>query len=261
MNGFLRHVGPIERIGPTTLQLELARHHLNFGGRLHGGMVMTLVCAGAETIARDSAAAPVELVALDVQFVVAVQGAGSVEVQVECSRSTRTLVFLRIVLWAASKCLATGSAIYRVLAQSTVPPLLTETPPLQGWRPVKWTEPFSAQVGLVYERTRADGLDNALFQADATRSADAATLLHDAVGMFVADIFCGRVARAAGGGRCVTLAMQVRRLGDVSLGDWVEMAPQVRLGGSPVLHVDGSLCCGGRPVLAVASVWKLLGAS
>lgn len=261
MSGFLAHVGPFERGGAAALQLRLAPQHLNFGGRLHGGMVMTLVCAGAEAAAREAACAAVEMVTLDVQFMVAVQAPACVQVEVACSRRTRTLVFLRVELRSAGQCLATASAIYRVLAEPGVLPPRAAPPSLDGWNPVAWNEPFSAHVGRVYERRRGDGLTDALFQADATRTACHAPVLHEGMGLFVADIFCGRAARAAAGGRCVTLAMQVRRLGAVPQDGWATLVPQVRQGGAPVLHVDGLLCCGDRPVLAVASVWKLLGAS
>jgi acyl-coenzyme A thioesterase PaaI-like protein len=261
VSGFLAHTGPIARIGPTRLRLEMARRHLNFGGRLHGGMVMTTMCAAAESVARDTAGAAVELVTLDVQFMVAQRGPALVEAEVECSRCTRTLVFLRVVLSSAGNCLATASAIYRVSARPSIPPALAEPPSREGWGLVQWNEPFSEHVGALYERKREDGLTDALFQVDATRMAGHAPVLHDGMSLFVADIFCGRAARAAAGGRCVTLAMQARRFGDVPLGDWAELVPAVRHGGDSVLHVDGTLRCGGRPVLAIASAWKLLGAT
>ncbi len=265
--GFLAHTGPLERVTPNALALDLAPHHLNIGGRLHGGMVMTLISAAAEATALDAAArsqagALAEMLSLDVQFISAALGGARVQAEVRPTRVTRTMVFLTIELRTSDECLATAAAVYRIVpagADEPVPP--APAPSLVGWDVAVWREPFARHIGLAHERTLASGFKACLFQADPTRLCAHAPLLHDGMALFVADVFTGRASSLASQGRCVTLSMQVRRLGDVPAGAWAEFRPEVRQVSPSVVFTDGTLCVGDRPVMAVASVWKVLGAT
>lgn len=264
--GFLAHTGPMERTGPLSLALTLQSHHLNIGGRFHGGMVMTFISAAAEAVAREAAArtqagAGAEMLSLDIQFISAALGDARVQAVVEPTRVTRTMVFLTIQLRAGDECLATAAAVYRIASSDIAAEVTVAQPPsLVGWDTAVWREPFSHHVGLTYERTQADGLKAALFQADPSRLSEHAPILHDGMALFVADVFTGRASSLASKGRCVTLSMQVRRLGDVPAGGWVEFTPEVRQVSPSVVFTDGTLSCAGRAVMAVASVWKVLGA-
>ena len=60
---------------------------------------------------------------------------------------------------------------------------------------------------------------------------------------------------AAGGGGAHTAD------GKLPAGAWAEFRPEVRQVSSSVVFTDGTLCVGDRPVMAVASVWKVLGAT
>lgn len=264
--GFLAQTGPLVRTGLHSLALTLQPQHLNIGGRLHGGMVMTLISAAAEAVARDAAArtqvgASAEMLSQDVQFISAALGSANVQAEVKPTRVTRTMVFLTIELRTGDECLATAAAVYRIVPPGAEAPVMTPpVPTLVGWEPAVWREPFSHHVGLAYERTRADGLKVALFRADPCRLSEHAPILHDGMALFVADVFTGRASYQASKGRCVTLSMQVRRLGDVPAGGWVEFTPEVRQVSQSVVFTDGTLTFAGRAVMVVASVWKVLGA-
>lgn len=265
--GFLAHIGPLERTGPNGLALSLQPHHLNIGSRLHGGMVLTLISAAAESTAMNAAAqaqagARAEMLSLDVQFISAALGGVRVQAEVRPTRVTRTMVFLTIELRAGEECLATAAAVYRIVPPGTnEPESPAPAPSLEGWDEAVWREPFSRHIGLAYERTLASGFKACLFQADPTRLCAHAPLLHDGMALFAADVFTGRASSLASQGRCVTLSMQVRRLGDVPAGAWAEFRPDVRQVSSSVVFTDGTLFVGDRPVMAVASVWKVLGAT
>jgi uncharacterized protein (TIGR00369 family) len=266
-SGFLVHTGPLERTGPYSLGLNLQPHHLNIGGRLHGGMVMTLISAAAEIVARDAVlqtqtGAGIVMLSLDIQFISAALGGVRVRAEVTPTRVTRTMVFLTIRLITGDECLATAAAVYRIVPAGTecaLPPM--SVPCLEGWSPTVWREPFSQHIGPAYERTLASGLKEALFEAAPSRLCVHSPVLHDGMSLFMADVFTGRASSLVSGGRCVTLSMQVRRFGDVPAGAWAEFRPEVRQVSPSVVFTDGTLTCAGRPVMAVSSMWKVLGAT
>ncbi|KQX95827.1 PaaI family thioesterase [Variovorax sp. Root473] len=273
--GFLAHVGPIThdahdtQDGAGSTVLPLGPHHLNIGGRFHGGMVMTLAVAALERAAGEAAArggggADVRMLSMDVQFISAALGGARVRADVERTRVTRTMVFLTARLSADGECLATLGAVYRIVApgaEAEEPPAAPARPDTAGWAQAVWREPFSRHVGSVYECTTPEGGMSALFEVDASRACARRPVMHDGMALFIADVFTGRASARASMGRCVTLGMQVRRLGDVAAGAWPRFETHVRKVSPSVVFTDGVLSCGGQPVMTVASVWKILGAS
>lgn len=267
--GYLAHIGPLQQVAPDTLALQMQPNHLNIGGRLHGGIVMALISAAAEgaalaAVAQVRPGACAEMLTLDVHFVSAALEGSQVQAQATPTRVTRTMVFLTVVLNAGEECLATAQGVYRIVSPGADESLSSmPVPSLEGWDAAMWREPFARHIGVAYERTLSNGFKACLFQADPTRLCSNAPLMHDGMALFVADVFTGRASSTAAKaqGRCVTLNMQVRRFGDVPAGAWVEFRPKVRHLSSSVVFTDGTLVVGERPVMAVSSVWKVLGAS
>lgn len=268
-DGFAALVGPMERLGSLAFGLVLEPHHLNFAGRFHGGMMLTLVTTACGEVARDEAlrAGPemvAELLSLDCSFVSAASRGARVRAEVDITRVTRTVAFLSARVSTGNEILATASSTFRIgVRQSDAPePARLEEPAIEGWSPMVAREPFAQRVAPVLERRNGAGSGRAGFRASADRlDAQGRGVLHEGMSLFVADVFCGRAAVAASGSYCVTLGMQVRRFGDAAAGSWVEFEPRVRHVTPSVVFVDGSLTVQDRTCLEVSSMWKVLGAA
>ncbi|MFA7386440.1 MAG: hotdog domain-containing protein [Thiohalobacteraceae bacterium] len=267
--GFVAHVGPIERLGSRAFGLVLEPHHLNFAGRFHGGMMLTLVRTACGEVARDEAlrarsGVMAELLSLDCSFVSAALEGAQVRAEVDITRLTRTVAFLSTRVHAGDQVLATASSSFKIgVRQGGAPgPAGPEEPTTEGWSPMVTREPFAQRVAPVHERQDGAATKRAGFRVTPDRlDAHGRGVLHEGMSLFVADVFCGRAAVAASGSHCVTLGMQARRFGDAPAGSWVEFEPRVRHVAPSVVFVDGSFTVQDRIWLEVSSVWKVLGAT
>jgi acyl-coenzyme A thioesterase PaaI-like protein len=267
--GFEGLVGPLRALGPHALELVIESRHLNPYGRLHGGMVMTmLVSACARTALVEARRAGEEagatLLSLDCQFIGAAELGMAVRTEVSVVRVTRTMAFLSARMAGDGQVLASAAATYRiglVEPPPPAPPDATPDPVREGWPPLVLSGGFSRHVAPLFERVGEDGVRRGALWVDATRTdALGRGVLHEGMALYAADIFCGRAAHRAVGSRAVTLGMQLRRYTDVAVGAWVTFVPQVRQVAGPVAFVDGTFTVNGRACLGVSSLWKVIGA-
>ena len=268
---FEAHTGPIERLDRHSFALQLAPHHLNFAGRFHGGMVLTLLTSAGTQVAREAAAERVgpqaiaELLSLDCNFISAAQGAARVVAEVEVTRVTRTVVFLSVGIAAGDEVLSRASAVYRIGAPGPVVPdarvaVGAALEPGATWSRLVTSEPLGNHLAPVYERALPGGPRCARFRVDSNRLASDG-MLHEGMALYVADVFTGRMAVAASGARCVTLGMQARRFAAAPPGAWIEFEPRLRHAMPSVVFVDGSFTAAGQVLYEVSTVWKVLGAA
>ncbi|MGI4902078.1 MAG: PaaI family thioesterase [Janthinobacterium lividum] len=98
---------------------EVEARHLNFGQRLHGGMLMTLQTTLLSQVAADAmhATAPsakLKLVSFNCDFIGSVTTGAMVYCDAAVTRLTRSLVFVSGSLGRGDALLMTGAAIYRI---------------------------------------------------------------------------------------------------------------------------------------------------
>lgn len=117
--GFEARIGPlyvrfddaVARIG-----VRVVEHHLNPGGRLHGGMSMTLVDEAAALAAFRALGADARFatISLNCDFMAAGAVGDWVEAEAEIVRQTRRLLFVRARAFTADRLLLTASGIWRL---------------------------------------------------------------------------------------------------------------------------------------------------
>ncbi len=117
--GFIGHVGPLwERPGPDgPLYAFLAepKHH-NRRGVVQGGMLMTFADrAMGMTAWHANGQRPQTTIQFTMQFVDAVQIGEFVEAECTIIRRTRSLIFMRALLKAGPRAVATADGIWKTL--------------------------------------------------------------------------------------------------------------------------------------------------
>jgi uncharacterized protein (TIGR00369 family) len=92
------------------------KRHLNLGGVVHGGMLMSFAddALGA-TVWQSVARKPCTTVQLNTQFVSPVRLGEFVEVRAEVLRATRTLVFVRGVLQVGGRTVIHADGVWKIL--------------------------------------------------------------------------------------------------------------------------------------------------
>ena len=92
------------------------RRHLNLGGVVHGGMLMSFAddALGA-TVWQAVGRKPCTTVQLSTQFVSPVRLGELVEVRAEVLRATRTVVFVRGVLEVAGRTVVHADGVWKIL--------------------------------------------------------------------------------------------------------------------------------------------------
>jgi uncharacterized protein (TIGR00369 family) len=92
------------------------QRHLNLGGVVHGGMLMSFAddALGA-TIFQAVGRRPVTTIQLNTQFVSPVRLGELVEVRAEVLRATRTVVFVRGVLEVAGRTVVHADGVWKIL--------------------------------------------------------------------------------------------------------------------------------------------------
>ena len=117
--GFEARIGPLffrpEGAGPR-IGVRVAEHHLNPGGRLHGGMLMTLVDEAVALAAFRAlgTGARFATISLNCDFMAAGVAGDWGEAEAEIVRRTRRLLFVRANAFTADRQLLTASGIWRL---------------------------------------------------------------------------------------------------------------------------------------------------
>ncbi len=268
--GFAGHIGPLHRLPDgLVFRLDMQPHHLNWGGRLHGGMVLALHTTAMHQVAADLAGAGrrAVLMALHVDFMDSVPGRHEVSVQVQTTQARRSLAFVACRVIVAGRVVSRAEASYAFEdAGSGAPGAAAAVPAVEsggaGWHDFVAREPGSRHLGALLDRAPPAPAGSwppqthLGVQVHAGRLNQDGSDVHDGLLLFVADIAGGRTAARARGQPCVTVCMQARRLGVAGPGAFVEHAPRLRRHQGDLLVVEGDFLHQGQPLMAVSTLWK-----
>lgn len=97
----------------------VAPKHLNRGGNLHGGMLMTLADQSMAITSRQATGVKRHAtIELNMQFVGVVRLNEFVESQCEVVRATRSVVFMQSRMLVGTRVVATASGIWKILEEA-----------------------------------------------------------------------------------------------------------------------------------------------
>ena len=118
--GFMKHNGGLlfKTISENEYQFKtiIKENHLNAAGITHGGLIATLVDAGAGTAAHRSADDnPCVTISLELKFISVIRLAQELIGTVKIQKKTRSMVFLTCELTAENKIVATASGVWKIL--------------------------------------------------------------------------------------------------------------------------------------------------
>ena len=121
LDGFTALIGPlrIARDGDAlAFGFEVGPQHLNAGGRVHGGMIASLADHALgltvwEAIGRQSCAT----IQLTIQYVSAATLGEFLEARGEVIRATRSVVFIRGLVMAGERIVATADGVWKRLGR------------------------------------------------------------------------------------------------------------------------------------------------
>ncbi|MCE4222808.1 PaaI family thioesterase [Methylobacterium sp. C25] len=127
--------------------------------------------------------------------------------------------------------------------------------------PAGWTafdDPgFVALTGPVHHRL-VEGRKQFAFKAE-QKHVNLVGLVHGGMLVTFADRSLSIVAmEAMDGASCVTLEMNVHFVGAAKIGDLVETVPEIVRKTSSLVFVRSILTSGGRPLVTVSGIWKVL---
>jgi len=118
--GFNLHAGPIYRLPDVGdvryFALPVAEKHLNGGGNVHGGLLMTFADISMSQTARAVTGAPgCNTVSLTCDFVGPGRAGEMLECRVRVTRQTRTLVFLSAGIVVGERPVAVATGLWKIL--------------------------------------------------------------------------------------------------------------------------------------------------
>ncbi|MET0258691.1 MAG: PaaI family thioesterase [Methylobacterium sp.] len=125
----------------------------------------------------------------------------------------------------------------------------------EGW--TAFEDPgFIALTGPVYHRTD-DGMKHFAFRAE-EKHGNLVGIVHGGMLVTFADRALSIAVSDAADAKCVTVEMSVQFVGAAKIGDVVETTPEIVRATSSLVFVRGTLTGGGKPLVSVSGIWKLL---
>jgi uncharacterized protein (TIGR00369 family) len=115
---------------------------------------------------------------------------------------------------------------------------------------------FIALTGPVYHRTD-DGTKRFAFRAE-EKHGNLVGIVHGGMLVTFADRALSIAVSDAAGAKCVTVEMNVQFVGAAKIGDVVETTPEIVRTTSSLVFVRGTLTSGGKPLVSISGIWKLL---
>ncbi|MBU6443814.1 MAG: PaaI family thioesterase [Alphaproteobacteria bacterium] len=116
------HVGPVFEKGEGQARhyaFRVQAHHVNLGGRLHGGMLMTFADLTLGQAVWDATGnAPCVTLNMQTQFLNAAREGDLVEVQPAITRQGRSLIFARGDFSVAGEVIFMASSVWKLLGQN-----------------------------------------------------------------------------------------------------------------------------------------------
>ena len=270
--GFAQHIGPVLETAPGQVSLTLAPQHLNVSKRMHGAMMMLLLCEAAKSLAqhtmqqRPDAGQAVELVCADFGFVRSAHVGADARAEAQVARTTRTLMFLNAQIVADGEALCTATLTYAIVPQAPVlAPADLDTngsaaypsPETQLRVPMNL---LGERIGPIHERQINPRHLLSPFQITPERCQPGLPLLDDGMTLYVADSLGSRAANRACGQMCVTVNLQLRRFGNAPLDAWVQVETEARQQLGDLVFIDGRFTVNGQPLADFSGIWKGMGA-
>jgi uncharacterized protein (TIGR00369 family) len=117
--GFNRFAGPFYRLPDDgevrRFAFVVLEKHMNAAGGVHGGLLMTFAdIAMSRTCRLASGAGSCSTVSLDCDFVAPGRLGDLIEIRVQVSRQTRTLVFLTAAVTSGGRVLLNAQGLWRI---------------------------------------------------------------------------------------------------------------------------------------------------
>ena len=232
---FEDHAGPFwYRKAENTAQCRMLpdRQHLNSGGMVHGGLLMSFADYALATAAGATESKFALTAAITCQFLNAGRPGVPIEAEAEEIRAGKTLSFVRGLVSQEGKTLLACSGTFRplqrdkALAHRLEPSSLNladrEEPP-KGFRLVERDSPFLKHVGDTYVGER-DGR-RVVVQPTAPHMLNNGGLMHGGMLMNFADnAFCTEIAIATGGKAPITTTFTAEFLSAGRFGPLLESA-------------------------------------
>ncbi|NQV61506.1 MAG: PaaI family thioesterase [Alphaproteobacteria bacterium] len=191
-----------------------------------------------------------------------------IEGQVDLLRVTRTMVFLRVRLFAADRTLMTANGTYKLFApyepgqygaaKPSSPPLDDKIPPVPGgFRPFPNQAAYAELCGPTHYRRLGNGGFINGFQSRALHD-NTNKVVHGGVIFTFADDFMGRAASGVARRYATTVAMNVEYLSSGPLDAWIEGTAEISHLDDDLAFVRGRVFHGDRTLLTADGVWRLL---
>jgi uncharacterized protein (TIGR00369 family) len=116
--GFGEHIGPLYRKGEEFLfAARMAGHHLNRGGVVHGGMLMSFADNCLGEIVHQTTARRCSTISLQINFVAPGREGDWIYCEGEVTRVTRSLVFIRGRVFAGEQTLVDVQGVWKLLSE------------------------------------------------------------------------------------------------------------------------------------------------
>lgn len=132
------------------------------------------------------------------------------------------------------------------------------TAPLPGYRQTHLVDPFENFVGPLFEQ--GEGLQrHYAFRVD-ERHVNMRGILHGGMLMTLADMVLGQAAwDATDKAPIVTMNMQSQFIRSATIGDLVEVQPELVRRTRALVFLRGDFLVAGETIYVASSVWKILG--
>ena len=244
--------------------------HANPNGVAHGGALFSF----ADHITGHAIVHTLNRMCATLKFKVEYLSPGPldelIEGEVEFTRVTRTMAFIRVRLFAGTRIVLTADGcgkLFAVIAPELSPPAASVpadivSPPPQGFHPFPDQGGFPGMWGPVYYQRSDDGGFRYGFHARAMHD-NSNGVVHGGVLYTFADDIIARAASGISKRYATTVTMNVEYLSAGPLNAWIEGATDVT---HMDVHIDDGFAfirarvfCGGRTILTADGICRLLG--
>lgn len=303
--GFNAWVGPIlgrfdgPTLGPHHFILDVRPEHLNGGGMMHGGMMMTLADVVLGSTVAHAAGGMGSTVSLNCDFLAGIKSGTRVEGEATVSRLTRSVAFVSGRLFSGDRTFLTASGIWKVSPNASdetkvgfsvgsqvdarefagerslatyilddgrthwKPPRDVTAP--EGFTAQDLGDPFEAWVGPFFIRDPSPletGHENAPLEVAFQiddRHVNANGICHGGMFLTFADATLGIVPWLVNTEHAVTLSLQSQFLQPGKIGDWVYTRPRLVRKTPSILFIESTFEIEEEIVFTATSLWKVIG--
>ncbi|MDP6691864.1 MAG: PaaI family thioesterase [Alphaproteobacteria bacterium] len=249
--------------------------HANPNGVTHGGALYSF----ADHITGHSVAVATKrncaTIKFKVEYLAAAPLDALIEAEVELLRITRTIVFLRLRVFAGEQTLMTADGSYKLFEPFEIkksgkpkraaapkpsgpPPDDVKVPPPEGFLPYPDQGAFAEVCGPTYYRRLGDGGFLNGFQARPLHD-NSNKIVHGGVLFAFGDDIMGRASSGVSRRYTTTVAMNVEYLAPAPLDAWIEGTAEITRMDEDFTFLRSRVFHGKRTLLTADGVYRLLG--